>query len=556
MSVVYVRSDSIGRKIIPAPVVSINKGYQANKDGTKRGTKYSIVLTGTLLPFAGSPSGSYSSLDQAFHTVGGFPSDEINTGGSANFNSILRKQEALRWLFSEDGGSLEWQPSEGQPPVKCSPRVISINFSEGQWADRCDYTIELEAPWVYINGTSELEDDLSTDLVSASTETWSFEEVEGRNNQQQKISHEVTAEGQLGYDGVGGLHESKQAWEHAKDFVDARTDGTIDSDIMFAALGATNKITGHYNKVTRIDQDGGTYGVTESWLLSDSNTYEERQYTVEYKQDTDEYSVTYQGTIIGVNANDRTGDADNMDKAKAAIPTPEEARVTAIAAVDSLLGEKSIPTHPDKRSVSLNQQDGTVSFTYEWNTSDDSSSFIKEDAQHSYSVDNLLSTLTFTQTVEGKGTSSSEKMTNAKADIYSDSTARTRAKSLASTPPANYFLTSVVKSYDKLAGIVKANWTWTDRDANSTEVTIQTQEKANILATIPIPGRSSGPIVQNMGTLTSEIISVVMRSKRNTSQPNLNTVAYGEGGTIISDSTSWNPITGVAERSTKFLKET
>ncbi len=555
MSVVYVRSDSIGRKIIPAPIVSIAKSYQANKEGTKRGTNYSITLKGTLLPFAGSPSGSYSSLDQAFHTVGGFPDDEINTGGSANFNSILRKQEALRWLFSEDGGSLEWQPAEGQPPVKCSPRVISINFAEGQWADRCEYTIELEAPWVYINGTSELEDDLSTDLISASTETWSFEEVEGRNNQQQKISHEVTAEGKLGYDGVGGLHEDKQAWEHAKDFVDARTDGTIDDDIMFAALGATNKITGHYNKVTRIDQDGGTYGVTESWLLSNDSTYEERQFTVEYEQENDEYSVTYQGTIVGVNANDRTGDVDNMNKAKAAIPTPEEARVTAVANVGSLLGEKSIPTHPDKRSLSLNQQTGTVGFTYQWSTSDDSESFIKEDSQHSYSLDNLLNTLSFTQTIDGKGATASEKIANAKSDIYTDSTALSNARSLSSTS-LGYSLSSVVKSYDKLSGTVKASWTWTDRDANSTEVTIQTQEKANIVATIPIPGRIAGPIVQNMGTLTSEIISVVIRSKRNLSQPSLNTVVYGEGGTIISDSTSWNPITGVAERSTKFLKET
>lgn len=555
MSVVYVRSDSIGRKIIPAPVISIDKSYQSNQDGTKRGTMYSITLTGTLLPFTGSPSGSYSSLDQAFHTVGGFPPDESNIGNNIDFDHILRKQEALRWLFSEDGGSLEWQPAGGQPPVKCSPRIISINFKEGQWADRCDYTVELEAPWIFINGTTELEDDLSTDLISASSETWSFEEVDGRNNQQQKISHEVSAEGKLGYDGVGGLHENKQAWEHAKDFVDARTDGTIDNNIMFAALGATDKITGHYNKITRIDQDGGTYSVTEEWLLSNSNIYEERQFTVDFKQENDEYVVTYQGTIIGVNANDRTGDIDNMNKAKSAIPSPEEARSTTVASVGSLLNGKTLPDFPDKRTLSLNQQNGTVSFTYQWNTSDDSLSFTKEEAQHSNSFDNLLNTLTFTQIVEGKGSSASDKMINAKNDVYINSVALVNAKALASTS-LSYFLSSVVKSFDKRGGIVKTSWTWTDRDANSTEVTIQTQEPVVVLAIIPIPGRSNGPIVQNMETLTSEIITVVIRSKRNNSQPILNTIQHGNGGTIISDSTTWNPQTGVAERTTKFLKET
>jgi hypothetical protein len=297
MSVVYTKSDSVGRKIIPAPLVSVNKIYQTSDDGTKRGTIYSITLTGTILPFMGSPSGSYSSLGQAFYTIGGYPSDEINTGNNIDFNNILRKQEALRWLFNEDGGSLEWQPAGGQPPVKCYPKVLSVNFLEGQWADRCEYTIELEAPWIYINGTTDIEDSIATGLISTSTETWSFEETEGRNNEQYRVSHEVDAKGILGYDGVGDLYEDRQAWENAKIFVDARISGTIANDIMFAALGSFGKITGHYNSIIRIDKDGGTYGITEEWLLSDSSTYEERQFTVEYDQTQDEYNVTYQGTI-------------------------------------------------------------------------------------------------------------------------------------------------------------------------------------------------------------------------------------------------------------------
>lgn len=555
MSVVYTKSDSVGRKLIPAPLISINKVYETNDEGTKRGTKYSITLTGTLLPFRGSPSGSYPSLGQAFYTLGGYPPDETFDGNNEDFDNILRKKEAIRWLFSEDGGILEWQPSNGQPPVKCYPRILSINFPEGQWADRCDYTIELEAPWIYINGTEEIEDDISVDLISTSAENWSFEEVDGHENQQYRVVHEVNAKGQLGYNGAGSLYGNKQAWEHAKVFVDARINGTVDNDIMFAALGASGKITGQYSNVIRIDQDGGTYGVVEEWLLSDASTYEERQFTVDYDENQDEYNITYQGTIYGVNTGSREGNVANINKAKSAIPSIETARTTAISYVGSLLNGKSIPTYPDKKSFAINQVDGTVTFSYQWNTSDSSSVFITEEAQHSRSLDNLLNTLTFTQTINGKGSSADERLTNAKNAIYDNITALALAKSLAGTN-LDYNLVSVVKSFDKLGGIVRASWTWTDRDANGTEITIQTQEQASVLAIIPIPGRAAGPIVQDMGTQTSEIITVTIRSKRNSFQPNLATEPYGDGGTIISDSANWNPNSGVAERTTRFLKET
>ncbi len=61
MSVVYTRSDSVGRKIIPAPMVSINKTYQANEDGTKRGTVYSVTLTGTTIVGASTVAVNISS---------------------------------------------------------------------------------------------------------------------------------------------------------------------------------------------------------------------------------------------------------------------------------------------------------------------------------------------------------------------------------------------------------------------------------------------------------------------------------------------------------------
>ena len=42
--------------------------------------------------------------------------------------AILRKQEAIRILFSEDGHNFEIQPWDGGPSSKCNPRIQSIEF--------------------------------------------------------------------------------------------------------------------------------------------------------------------------------------------------------------------------------------------------------------------------------------------------------------------------------------------------------------------------------------------------------------------------------------------
>lgn len=569
MSLVYTKSDSVGRKIIPAPIVSITKSYEINDNDVKKGTTYSIVLKGTLLPYNGSPSGSYTNISNSFWNLGGYPPDQqIGMIDGEPFDLLLRKQESLRWLFNEDGGALEWQPAGGQSPVKCYPKVISINFQEGQWVDKCDYEISLTAPLIYINGTIDTEDDFSNDFISSSNETWSFEEVDGRENKQYKVVHEVNAKGKLGYDSVGHLRDDKQAWENAKDYVDTRVNGTVDNDIMFASLGATNKVTGQYSTVIKTDQDGGTYGITEEWLLSNETTYEERQFSVDYDHIKDEYNITYQGTIYGVTTDSLTGEVSNINVAKSNIPDRTTARMTAISYVGSLLGGRTIPSFPSKETFALNQLDGTVSFTYQWNTADNGASYISDDSQLSYSTDDLLHTLTLTQTVNGKGSTPSSRLVNARQSVYNNSAALLQAKSIAATSLV-YNLSSTVQLIDPREGIIKTTWVWTDRNSNNLSVTVQTQEQVPIIATIPIPGRASGPIIQNMNTLSSEVVTVTMKSTRNTvgSNPptprkptNLNPSLYLDPGTVIlyvlSDVETWNPITGAAERVTRYLIDT
>jgi len=110
-------------------------------------------------------------------------------------------------------------------------------------------------------------------------------------------------------------------------------------------------------------------------------------------------------------------------------------------------------------------------------------------------------------------------------------------------------------SINQKTGEVRVSWSWNNRDLHNTEVTIQIQNPNSVFASISIPGRVAGPIIQDMDTLTSKVTTVTIRSRNHNTQPNLDTTVYATG-LIIGDNTSFNIQTGVAERTTRFMEET
>lgn len=571
MPLSYTRNDGIGRRIVPAPLVTINKNYLRNQSGGKTGsTNYTMSLQGTILPFKGSPSGNYPSLDQAFWTLGGDPPDEPFQGGNEDFNHILRKQEALRWLFSEDGGSLEWQPSGGQPVVKSNPRVTSIAFDQGVWADRCDYNIDFEADWIYINGTLDVEDPNAFDLLARFSDSWNFEEVPGRDGTQNNVTHEVNAQGIQGFDENGDPFGGKDAWEHAKDYVDTVATGTIDSAALFAALGTSGTNAGNFVRIVRLDKANGTYGVTERWLASDNSTRTDSEFTVSINNNENSFSVTYRGTIYGVANNANQGDPANLDAAKNAIPSDSEARTITTQVVGDLLNGQVLPNLPDSKNIALNQTNGTVQFTFVWDTSDDPNNLNVTQtltSQLNFDRDTNLYTITLNQEVQGKATNADQKLINAKGAVFTNAEAREQALDLFFDTPSivpdatrSDFATdhkSRIQAINEDQGSVRSSWTWDTRSNNGEEVSISIQNPADVIASIPIPGRIIGPIIQDMNTKTSEIVTVTIVTKGNTSKPNLNTGAYVSGFEfVISDNENFSPTTGIAQRTTRFLRNT
>lgn len=285
-----------GKRLIPAPFVSVTKDFQTSGDGTKIGTSWNLTITGTLVAFKGSPNSQ-----GVLWTAGGFPPDE-NIDENSRLGSMIRKQEAIRELFSEDGHQLEFQSEDGTQPMKCNPRIISINFSEGIWFDRLEYTIVCQADVLYVNGLPYGEDDF-TGYIESASENWEIqttEEPEDMDNPRTyRISHTISAKGKRFYDDSGTL--VKEAWEQAKDWVLPRLG--LDSSLL--SSDSVKDLTASYNGYNHVRSENigeldGEYSVTETWFLSKGPATETFDISTTESVQDGLTKVTIDGTIAGL----------------------------------------------------------------------------------------------------------------------------------------------------------------------------------------------------------------------------------------------------------------
>jgi len=568
-SVVY---DS--KAIIPAPLVTVTKVYRAAGDGGKHGVGYEISLAGTLLPFRGSPSGSYPLGDpsNAFWTVGGYPPDETYVGGDTPFVQLERKQEALRWLFREDGKVLEWYGGAASP-VKCRPKVRSINFPEGQWADRCEYRIELEAE--YLTGIID-EDIFDASGLQDVSEEWQFSEVAGHEGKVFEISHVVSAKGLLTFDETTG--DETQAWANAKGWCDARVAGTPDSTFVSYATGFTNWVNGSYTKNLNVAERDGSYAITETWRIREAGpgevaaTYVEKTFTVIHRTEDEAVDVSYNGTIYGLHDQERTGGSSAVANAKAEVPTNAAAKTETETSLGTLLEGYVIPTSPTQKNVTVNEKDAVVTFSFSWSAGEDADYTQGNEATLSYNARDGVYTLSLSVDIEGKGDTKTARLNNARSNIPSDTDARTLAQTLiGSQKPAGVTFTGThiakTSALNETRGTSRTAWTWTDKDENNVDIVVDIAYPQIMAAKLFIPGRIAGPIIQRINTATAQQISVSYRSEgHGSTKPDTDTVAdtmdaaggvpYGPlispwypGSYILeSDHEVWNPTTGKYSR--------
>lgn len=146
--------------IRPCPLINITWNTTFAGD-IPIGGKYDITLTGTILDNGGSPIFKYDqrsnpnlglSWTPSYYPSGpGSKPEQQNFDPSGALNSILAKQVALREVFSNICSKIEVAsvvPGETEEVISFSPRLLSINFAEGVWVHKCDYTINLEADYL------------------------------------------------------------------------------------------------------------------------------------------------------------------------------------------------------------------------------------------------------------------------------------------------------------------------------------------------------------------------------------------------------------------------
>jgi hypothetical protein len=333
----------------PAPQVSLANSYQTLGDGRFVGSTVTATLKGTIVADKLADTDTPHAIEQKLTT-------------------IIQKQADLRKVFSLDGLWFEIQGYDGSAPVKFIAIVDSIEFAEGQWVDKCDYTVVL-------HGETVAGEEGEANHIESASESWQYEEADGLHTY--RASHTLQAKGKTYYESGGGT-VTKKAWEWAKDFVvnkltldwggvNASWSPKAGKEIFeTGAIQPENSLLPFNRVITQnVDEDEGTYNVTENFFLSTTPYWEE--YTVSSRKDFANPQTSNLVSINGVIHGLATG-----------LHNPESKLVNSQArwlTVKTLLYSRASAYAPGitlnvkhtSQSVEFNVNEGTVSYNFEWN---------------------------------------------------------------------------------------------------------------------------------------------------------------------------------------------
>jgi hypothetical protein len=338
--------------------VSINKTYQKSGNGEIIGKVYSISVIGTIVAYMGSPTSSGT-----FWTSGGYPADE-SIGTDSRLASVQRKQEALRNLFSTEGYNFEIQSADGSQAVICNPRITDINFSEGLWHDRSEYTISLECDELY-----PMLEDSYPQYISDANEQWTIdtnEEPESlASSRTYSVSHTVSAVGKRFYDETGS--QPQQPWEYAREFVVGRLG--FDTNVVVGSSGIN--LPAYYNGWNHvrnevIDEQGGSYSVTENWLLASGVATESFNLNQRSSLSEPYVTISVDGNVRGFEERDANMNVISTKWDNASTKFVEASGLAFARA--QLYSGQSLNIVPLSVVVGRNPVHGTIDYTFEYDT--------------------------------------------------------------------------------------------------------------------------------------------------------------------------------------------
>lgn len=356
MSVIY-----DNKLISPGPLLTVAKTYSFTEDGEPIGTLFNLNLIGTLLAYKGSPTSSGT-----LWTGAGEPPEET-VAANERLKSILKKQEALRQLFSNHGKLLEITPLDGSAPVQCNPRIKGITFQEGVWYDKCDYNVEMDADILLglINPSGE---DRFSQFISSANEKWTIENNDTPENeslsQTYRLTHEVNAVGKRFFNEAGTL--VKPAWQQAQSWVLPRLG--IDS-ARITASGVLNLPSYYagYNHVRSelVGENDGSYSVSETWILASGSAIEDFTVSIRTSAEDAISSATIEGSIQGLEIRD-SNYALTTSKYQSASSRFTSVQSLLYSRVNTYVGG-GFNVVPLSTQIGKNPIAGTINYTYEYN---------------------------------------------------------------------------------------------------------------------------------------------------------------------------------------------
>ena len=359
-----------GSSLVPAPMVSVNKEYGQTGDGGIISSTFNITLNGVIIkPLEGTASkldeilnaqksirNTFSQISATDSATGGGKTLTISHGGSSTQFVGCHVQS-----IDFDGGS---------------PREMSLNQA-------CFYTIVLKC-------ADTTDDGFGYNITDAS-ESWDIEYAEdikdvitnvaGSNSfpvrTAYRVSHSVSATGKPKYASASTLVSNGLAWQQAREYVLAKlplqginnatlTGGAVTTSVL--TIPNTNIISRNHVRSQSVDEKGGTFAVTETFILYDDNQSAEaiEEIDVSIETNPSENGITtlnLSGTITGLRTGLTTTD-DSYANALSRFGSIDTAdNSNWLARAGNLAGAGiSLNTIALSKNITKNPAAGTVSY--------------------------------------------------------------------------------------------------------------------------------------------------------------------------------------------------
>lgn len=347
---------------VPVPFIQMERQAQKSEDGKIAGLVWQLTLNGDLVSY---PDSGITNIDAL--------QDELSEATKYNGGHLLLTCDADELL-------------------SCFPRVSNLSFQEGNWVDRCKYTLTMEYDETP-SGINEYIESFSEDWAFEIADeklrfSWTLPDASVENfPTEYRLTHNVSVKGKSVYNGSGLV---KPAWEQARDFIVNNNVlglnlSTLSSSVSGVLSVSPTGLTAykHYRNINQGEQSG-TYQVNETWLLLDSNATHigaTEDFTINVVGSIEDpiNKVSIEGTIQGLEEISYTGSAYSVtnqkwDRANAywdSVRPKLYQRCTLLfnqSVSDGVItSSRSLNPSTVTNTLGNNPKAGTITYNYEFN---------------------------------------------------------------------------------------------------------------------------------------------------------------------------------------------